>query len=117
MRLRSDLWVAAYIRSVNAQGAFAVLQKRGAAEAGAIFITVENAERCFDVYAPAPQSLLEADVNERSFIRRSPPQGLDAAAVAELFEREARFDPDFWIVAVEDLKGRHFLERLVESGD
>jgi hypothetical protein len=39
-------------------------------------------------------------------------QGEDAAALDRRLEKEARFDPDVWIVEVEDRAGRHFLDRL-----
>jgi hypothetical protein len=38
---------------------------------------------------------------------------LDKAAPDEIEERmrrEARFDPDFWLIEVEDRQGRHFLD-------
>src|SRR5438552_3762380 len=38
MRIRSAIWVAAYLRRCQVEGAPAVLRRRGAEEAGAIFI-------------------------------------------------------------------------------
>ena len=37
-----------------------------------------------------------------------------SAAIAERIERETRFDPDVWVVEVEDKSGRSFLD-LVED--
>ncbi len=112
MRLRSDLWVSAYVRKVNAAGAFAVVARRGAAEAGAIFVTVEDADSRLELYAPAPQSEVAEDQHDRVFRKVSADGELDAAQIADRLEREARFDPDFWVVAVEDRAGRHFLDNL-----
>ena len=42
MRLRSDIWVSAYLRRCAAQGVVAVLRRRGAAEAGAIFVKLDR---------------------------------------------------------------------------
>lgn len=118
MRLRSDIWVAAYIRRVNASGGFAVLQRRGADEAGAIYITVEGDDRMHDLYVPAPQSVLGEDELDRRF-RRHPKSGtLDALALSELIQREMRFDADLWVIAVEDRERRHFLDTgIVEDSD
>lgn len=114
-RLRSDIWVSAYIRRVNAAGSFAVLQRRGSAEAGAIFITVEGGDRSLDLYVPAPQSALDEDKADRQF-RRHPSSGsLDALKLTELLERELRFDSDLWVIAVEDHRQRHFLDTVVED--
>ncbi|MCB2078629.1 MAG: DUF1491 family protein [Novosphingobium sp.] len=113
MRLRSDIWVAAYIRRVNASGGFAVLQRRGADEAGAIYIAVEDDDRMHDLYVPAPQSVLDDDDGDRRF-RRHPESGkLDALRLSELLQRETRFDTDLWVVAVEDRERRHFLDNSI----
>ena len=42
MRLKSGIWVAAYIRRCQVEGAQAVLRRRGAEEAGAVFIKVSS---------------------------------------------------------------------------
>ena len=38
MRLKSAIWVAAYIRRCNVENVFAAVRHRGAEEAGAIFL-------------------------------------------------------------------------------
>lgn len=115
MRLRSDIWVSAYLRRVNGEGSIAVLQRRGAAEAGAIYITVEGEDRTCDLYVPAPQSMLDHDVQDRVFRKHSSQGPLDALALHEVLTREMRFDSDLWIVAVEDRERRHFLEHVIED--
>ena len=57
MRLRSDIWVAAYLRRCGVEGASAVLRRRGAAEAGAIFVKVDHLNGSATLYGPAPQSV------------------------------------------------------------
>jgi len=42
MRLKSGIWVAAYIRRAQIEGAQAMLRRRGADEAGAVFIKVSR---------------------------------------------------------------------------
>ena len=106
-RLTSEFWVSAYVRRCHLEGAFALVRKRGAAEAGAIFIVVDRLDGGNDLYAPAPQSEAEDDggrVFERVGERLT---GLD---VEERLARERRFDSDLWIVAVEDRQGRAFLD-------
>jgi hypothetical protein len=114
MRLKSAIWVAAYVRRCHVEGASAVLRRRGAEEAGAIFIKVSRLDGTADLYGPAPQTAFdEARPSERAFSAclRSGPA---AEAEAEAFlAREIRFDSDIWIVEVEDRAGRHFLDQLV----
>jgi hypothetical protein len=60
-RLRSDFWVAALRRRAEAAGAFVSIARRGADEAGAIFISVNRLDGRLDLYGPAPQSVFEDD--------------------------------------------------------
>ena len=42
MRLKSSIWVSAYVRRCDIEGAFAAVRRRGAEEAGAIFIKLNR---------------------------------------------------------------------------
>jgi hypothetical protein len=114
MRLKSGLWVAAYIRRCFVEGVFAGVRRRGADEAGAIFIKVDRLDGTSDVYAPAPQALLiEQPPTDRAFspaLKVMPATNADAEAY---LARQVRFDPDAWIIETEDHAGRHFLGQLV----
>lgn len=114
MRLKSEIWVAAYMRRCHVEGAFAVLRRRGAAEAGAIFIKVDRLDGTADVYGPAPQSTFDdAHPVERAFAAALPQRPAPEADVEAYLARQFRFDPDIWIVDVEDRAGRHFIDQLV----
>jgi hypothetical protein len=106
-RLRSDFWVSAYLRRCSVEGLDAALRKRGAAEAGAIFVKVDHLDGTASLYGPAPQLFLD-DSGERLFA--SVMQGVTPLDVEERMTRELRFDPDLWLVEVDDRQGRHFLE-------
>lgn len=110
MRLRSDLWVSAYLRRCGVEGVDAVLRARGAAEAGAILVKVDRLDGTVELYGPAPQSAFEADQTERLFARIGGPTPVGLEASERLIERERRFDSDLWIVEVEDRAGRCFLD-------
>ena len=113
MRLKSAIWVAAYVRRCHIEGAYAVVRRRGAEEAGAVFIKVSRLDGTADLYGPAPQTAFdEARPSDRAFTRLK--GGSAAEQEAETYlTRELRFDPDIWIVEVEDRAGRHFLDQLV----
>jgi hypothetical protein len=114
MRLKSAIWVAAYVRRCHGEGAFAAVRRRGAEEAGAIFIKLNRLDGTAELFAPAPQSVFdEAHPSDRAFIRSLGQAPVPEAKVEERLTREVRFDPDAWIVEVEDRAGRHFLERVV----
>jgi hypothetical protein len=107
-RLRSDFWVAAHLRRCAVEGVSAVLRRRGAAEAGAIFVKLDRLDGTASLYGPAPQSLLGEGGGARLFT--SLLENVATVDVEERMSREARFDPDFWLVEIEDRDGRHFLE-------
>jgi hypothetical protein len=105
MRVTSALWVAAFVRRCNDTGMFAVVQRRGSEEAGAIFILVDRLGGTTDLYGPAPQaSFDEAHPDDRRFQQIAADS--TPADVNTRLEKEGRFDPDFWVVAVEDRAGR-----------
>ncbi|HYP58163.1 MAG TPA: DUF1491 family protein [Beijerinckia sp.] len=109
MRLRADIWVAAYIRRCAVEGAYAVLRRRGAPEAGAIFVKLDRLDGTAALYGPAPQSeILVAE--ERRFTRLHRSEWIEPADAETRLQREISFDPDLWIVEVEDRAGRAFLD-------
>lgn len=112
MRLKSGIWVAAYLRRCNIQGAFAAVRRRGAEEAGAVFIIINRLDGNAVLYGPAAQSTFdEAHPADRMFTAIL---GGDVPApeadVETRLAKEIRFDPDIWIVEVEDRAGRNFLD-------
>jgi hypothetical protein len=110
MRLKSSIWVAAYLRRCQTEGIFAAVRKRGAEEAGAVFVKVALLDGNAMLYAPAPQTAYDdSRPTERIFAPTSP-QPVPEAAVEERLSKEIRFDPDAWIVEAEDRAGRHFLD-------
>jgi hypothetical protein len=114
MRLKSAIWVAAYVRRCHGDGAFAAVRRRGAEEAGAIFIKLNRLDGTAELFGPAPQSAFDdAHPSDRAFIRSFGEAPVPEAKVEERLAREIRFDPDTWIVEVEDRAGRHFLDRVV----
>ena len=106
-RLRSDFWVSAYLRRCGVEGVDAVLRKRGAAEAGAIFVKVDQLDGTASLYGPAPQLFLD-ESGERLFMPVL--KAVTPLDVEERMTRELRFDFDLWLVEVDDRAGRHFLD-------
>lgn len=110
MRLKSALWVAAYLRRCQVEGTFGVVRRRGAEEAGAVFVKVATLDGNAMLYAPAPQTVYDdTRPAERIFVPASP-KAVPETSVEERLAREIRFDPDAWIVETEDRAGRHFLD-------
>ncbi|MBR1222634.1 DUF1491 family protein [Bradyrhizobium sp. U87765 SZCCT0131] len=110
MRLKSNIWVAAYLRRCQVNGVFGAVRRRGAEEAGAVFVKVALLDGSALLFTPAPQTAYD---NSRPVERVFTPLSSAPVPEAEVEERltkEIRFDPDVWIVEIEDREGRHFLE-------
>jgi len=114
MRLKSAIWVAAYVRRCNIEGAFAAVRRRGAEDAGAIFIKLNRLDGTAELFSPAPQTAFdEAMPADRAFARAFGAEPVPEQKVEDRLARETRFDPDVWIVEVEDRNGRHFVDNVV----
>jgi hypothetical protein len=114
MRLKSGIWVAAYLRRRHIDGTFAVVRRRGAEEAGAIFIKIARLDGTAELYGPAPQTAFEdSRPADRAFSPCFKRQPVPEAEAEAYLAREIRFDSDIWIVEVEDRAGRHMLDQVV----
>lgn len=110
MRLKSSIWVAAYLRRCQSEGIFGAVRRRGAEEAGAVYVKLALLDGNAMLFAPAPQtSYDDTRPIERVFVA-SPPQAVAEQKIEERLVKEIGFDPDIWIVEIEDRAGRHFLD-------
>jgi hypothetical protein len=111
MRLKSALWVSAYLRRCQVEGVAAVVRRRGAEEAGAIFVRIDRLDGTSDLFGPAPQSAFDsAPGAARAFSASLAEQPAPDASIESYLAREIKFDPDIWIVEVENRNGRNFLD-------
>lgn len=111
MRLKTALWVAAYLRRCQVEGAFAVVRRRGAEEAGAVFVRICRLDGTSDLFGPAPQSALDPSRGaDRTFTPSFAQQPAADAAVEAKLASEMKFDSDLWIIEVEEPAGRNFLD-------
>lgn len=99
MRVVTELFVSALVRRVFSAGGFAAIERRGAAEAGAIFIRQRFRDGLQTLYGPAPQSFFGEGDDDRRFEIRA--ERCEAADCDSIIARETRFDPDLWLVELE----------------
>ncbi len=107
MLLSADFWVSALLRRVEQSGSFAYVTRRGDKSFGSVLIKVVNL-RTRDAYV-----LREAQKGETSLWMR-PVETLNEADLDAYIARQAKYDPDLWVVEIEDVEGRHFLTETVE---
>jgi hypothetical protein len=102
-RVTSDFYVSSLVRRIFSEGGFAAVSKRGAMEAGAVFVSIDRLDGLFDLYGPAPQSMFSELPNGRLFEQLF--SSVEKEALLERLNNEARMDPDYWLVEIEARDG------------
>jgi hypothetical protein len=102
--------VAAYLRRCQTAGVFGAIRRRGAEEAGAVFVKVATMDGNAVLYVPAPQAVYDDSRPIERFFMPTSKEPQTEPSVEERLVKEIRFDPDAWIVETEDKAGRHFLD-------
>jgi hypothetical protein len=111
--LKTAIWASALIRTAQAHGAFATVVRKGDVDAGAVLVKVATLDGRARLYAPARRGA----EGERVWIDLSSGAlGDDERAIDAHIAREAAFDPDIWVVEIEDRAGRRFFTEPVDEG-
>src|ERR1700736_1076416 len=106
MRLKSSIWVAAYLRRCQTEGIFGAVRRRGAEEAGAVFVKIGLLDGNALLYIPAPQTVYDDGRTIERFFTPTSQAPVPEPSIEERLAKEIRFDPDAWIVETEDRAGR-----------
>ena len=108
VRLTSEFWVQAYLARLRQADIPAFVAARGDASAGAIIVKLNT----LDGKARAYQRSYDAN-GDRMWVTLE--EG-DDKSVEDSLSRQRGFDPDLWIIEVEDRAGRHLLDEPGLSG-
>ena len=109
-RLQSDFWVKAYLRRCETAGGAAFVLRRGNREAGMVLIKLNHLNGGFVVLARSRDM-------DGALIWR-PATGADPVeeeVAPRDVDQQLKFDPDLWVIEVEDRHGRHFLDDPVHT--
>lgn len=85
------------------EGLYGAVIAKGAEEAGAVYVIVNHLDGTCHLFGPAPGSSHDEEGARRWIIESAPPHGQEEATA--ILDRRKRFDPDIWIVEVEDRRG------------
>lgn len=102
-RLTARFWVDAYLARLGLQNIPAFVVAHGDDTGGAVLVKLATLDgqakvfqRSFDLESGAPKWMELASGAERD--------------VDEVITRQRGFDPDLWVIEVEDREGRHLLD-------
>ncbi len=103
MRLTAEFWVQAYIARLRQHEIPAFVVARGDATAGAVLVK----QNPLDGSAVLYQRSVDLMTGARTWmvLAEGPEPEVDAAV-----QRQRGFDPDLWVIEVEDRDGRHLLD-------
>jgi len=102
-RLAARVWVDAYLRRLDIATIPAHVAAKGDPTAGTVMVKVAT----MDSRATCYQRSFDLATGERAWIVLA--EGAESE-VDEILARQRRFDPDLWVIEVEDPKGRHLLD-------
>lgn len=106
-RLKAGIFVRALIRRAEVAGAQAYVARHGAEEAGAVLLKIARLDGTCLV-------LDQARRGEGELVWVKPlGDSADETRAKLFFEKQIRFDPDLWIVEIEDREGRTFVDEPV----
>ena len=102
-RLTAEIWVAAYLTRLRLAAIPVFILKKGDHTAGAVLVklnTLDGSARCF-------QRSFDLMTGERQWMVLV--EGPEAEVDASIAKQKG-FDPDLWVIEVEDKAGRHLLD-------
>ena len=104
VRITAEIWIAAYRAMLEKQGIPIYVNKTGDKRAGAILVKVNTKGDQASLYHRVPNTngqrcwtLFDSNSEE---------------AINETINKQCSFDPDLWVLEIEDPKGRHLLDEF-----
>jgi len=104
-RLKAEFWVKAHIRRCWTKDVIAVVVRRGDDMAGTVLLKLNDLSGGCTVLQPAPDP-----EGGRVWLRATGAEPVSERDADAYIERQLKFDPDLWVVEIEDREGRHFLD-------
>lgn len=102
-RLTTEIWVAAYLTRCRLADIPAFLVQRGDHTAGAVLVKLNT----LDGQAACYQRSFDPATGNRRWVVLT--EGAEAEVDASI-ARQRGFDPDLWVIEIEDREGRHLLD-------
>lgn len=101
-RLAAGVWVGAYLARLQAEGIPVYVVARGDETAGAVLVKLAT----MDGQATAYHRVVDLMSGTRRWdvLAEGPEREVDDA-----ISRQRGYDPDLWVIEVEDARGRHLL--------
>ena len=104
-RLRSKIWVQAYLKRLELQTIAAYVMAHGDDHSGAILVKISK----MDGFSELHQKTFDLQNNRNAWVKIL--EGLDME-IDTLLEKQKVNDPDLWVVEVESASGQNYLDEF-----
>ena len=104
-RLKSKIWVQAQVRLCDLAGIVIMVPRKGDPDAGSIILKLDRLNGEIDLYTQT-----RTHEGEPAWLRAGGAGSVSEAEAGEYIRRQLDFDPDLWIVEIEDPEGRYDLD-------
>lgn len=106
-RLKAGIFVRALIRRAEVAGASAFIVRKGAEEAGAVILKLARLDGTMLV-------LNQVRTGDGALVwAKALGDWTDEARARDWCDKQVKFDPDLWILEIEDKKGRAFVDEPI----
>jgi len=103
-RLTTELWVSAHLRRGNAEGVPMMVVRKGDRSRGTVLLKINRLDGFCWVLTQVRH------LGRLAWTRGTGPDPVPEAEADRYIERQARYDPDLWVIEIEDRRGRHWFD-------
>jgi hypothetical protein len=109
-RLHTDIWVQACVRRGSVEGISVTVVKKGDPMRGSVLVKLNRREAGCVVFTETRD-----DLGGRAWLRGTGPEPVEEAVADDYVARNRKYDPDLWVIEVEDRDGRlPFEEKILK---
>jgi hypothetical protein len=101
-RLKSGIWIQAQIRLCSIANLPTYVGKKGDADAGAIFLRINKLDGSNFIYSQTRD--ISGDI---AWSQANSGDALSDSEAFEYLEKQQKYDPDLWILEIEDPDGNY----------
>jgi hypothetical protein len=109
-RLKTRIWVQAFLRRLGGEGVMAALIVRGDEDAGAVLIKVNGFQAGCRVYTQ-----VRTETGQLVWMCGTGETGVPEQDADAYISRQRKYDADLWVIEVEDPKGTYEIDGPVLS--
>ena len=108
MGLTTGLWVSAQVRLCDRAFIPATVVRRGDSDAGTVLLKLNRFEEGVTVYTQASST-----GDQPTWSRGTGPSPVSEAEADAYIERQVKYDPDVWVLEIEDRRGQYKIDGKV----